>query len=212
MWTIPIDDKNSYFRDYLSLIKSTLDKEEAILLKKDEAIKNGETKPFTTDDGYYFDPSEELADMAYEIDEMGQLMYRTFVIGVFVFMESQINKTCEFVQSSKKQKFSYKELKGNGITRSTKYLKDVLEMEFPSLEARDDLEVARIVRNALVHNDGEVDESGVNKVAAYIAKYPDRLALDNSIISIMHPYAESLISLNQAICREVEEFHTIEEV
>lgn len=206
MWTIPIDDKNEYFEKYLHLIKNTLDKEWKDLEIKAKKYKNA--KPIQTEYGSY-DPNDFFADMAYEIEEMEQLMYRSYIIGVFVFMESQISNLCELI--GKKETFSYKDLKGNGISRSIKYLEAVLKIKFPlEKDTRNEFEIARIIRNALVHREGEIEDIDKQKITKYITDNPKILFLKEKTLSVTYEYAKSLINLNENICKNVEDYNKMD--
>lgn len=209
---VPIDNKNAYFKKYLNLIKNNLDEEWKYIKGIDKKIKEGLIKVTVFEDGSSHDPSDDVADMAFEIKEMEQLMYRTYIIGVFVFMESQVTRVCNYVQKIHSETFSHTDLRGvGGVERSVKYLESVLGVKFPTDQTvRDDFEVAKIIRNACVHKEGEIKEGEESKIRAYIAKHPKTISLDERFrakkIEITHTYAESLVTLNQKICAEVEKY------
>lgn len=208
-WTIPVDDKNTYFKKHLKLIKSTIDKERerADVEKKriEQYIKKGGTYSGSED------PDDYLGNITWGINEMSQLMYRSFVIGVFVFMEFQITQLCEQIKITKKQIFSYNDLSGNGIGRSIKYIKDVLKIQFPTDETlREKFETARIIRNALVHKDGEIKPKEIQKIKKYIKDNPNNLSIDKNKIILNYKYAKSLIDINKRMCDEVTKYNTEE--
>lgn len=207
-WISIIDDKTRFFSGYLELIKKSIDEEEAKLEARDKEIKSGKVKPHRDEDGYEWDPGDDLADKAWEASEMEQLMYRSFVVSVFMFMESQIADVCDAIYKSREQKFSYKDLKGNGIERQISYLEKVLGATFLNDEdIKLKFKTAQIVRNALAHNDGKIHDDNVQRISEFIKKYPDSIELENNLLHFEHKYAESLIELNQQICSEIEKYN-----
>jgi len=210
IWTLTIDNNNRYFKKYLDLIEHTIKEDSKILDRRVKELKD--VKPVFDEQTGWYDPGDELADMAYELEEMEQLMYRTFVIGAFIFMESQINNLCGQVKKLHNQKFSYKDLRGTGINRSINYLKKALEISFPTNDRTSrEFELARIIRNALVHSEGEIDENNILMVNSYIEEFPNRLKWDHKRIVITHEYAISLIELNKKICLEVENHNKVKD-
>lgn len=209
-WTIPVDDKSTYFKKHLKLIKSTIDKEWEWADSEKKRIEQYIKKGGTYSD--LEDPADYLGNIAWEIDEMSQLMYRSFIIGIFVFMESQITQLCEQIKITEKQIFSYKDLSGNGIGRSIKYINTVLKIQFPTDEdLREKFETARIVRNALVHKDGELYQEDIPKIKKYMENNSDNLNIDKDKIILMYKYAESLIDINTRICDGVTKYNRIED-
>ena len=197
-----------YFEDYLDLIKKTIEDDSKKLEQKYQEIKESGAKPFTNEDGQHWDPYDDVADEGFRLDEIAQLMYRTYVIGVFIFIEDQINNVCSSIERTDKLMFSYKDLKGSGVSRSIKYLETVTGKVFPAYtETKEHFEIARIIRNSLVHQDGQIDDRDELKIEAYIAKYPKILSL-NQIrkISITHDYAKILVNLSRKINLELEKY------
>ena len=137
-----------------------------------------------------------------------QLMYRTHAIGVFIFIENLINSVCKRIHMVDKLLFSYKDLKGNGISRSITYLETVSKTKFPSDQTtKEDFEIAKIIRNSLVHQDGAIEEKDVVRIETYITKHPKLLSLDNlKNVVITYAYAKFLIDLSKKISVELERY------
>lgn len=204
IWTLMIDDRNRYFERYLYLIKNTVDEDEKTLSKKANELKDTESV-FHEDYGR-FDPKDELSDMAYEMSEMEQLMYRSFVVEVFIFMESQITYVCESVKKIQSQKFSYRDLNRSGVGRSIDYIEKVLDIKFPINDnTRQTFKTAWVIRNALVHREGEIKDEEIPIIKKYMAQNAESLKLDNKKIVITYNYAKSLIALNEKVCKELQE-------
>lgn len=132
-------------------------------------------------------------------------MYRSFVISVFVFMESQITSLCNHIEDYSSQVFSHKDLAGNGIGRSIKYLEKVLGKNFPnSLYLKPRFEIAQKIRNALVHNYGVIKDNDISQIKAFIKQNPDILELSkDGEVYVTYKYAEAMLYLNKDICKEV---------
>ena len=207
MWDFIIEFKIDYFRDYLKLINDSSKKEvEKVEEANQQLIADG-VKPYYGEHGEVYDPFEYLADQLYQIDELKQLMLSTFVVGVFVFLEDRINTLCCRVEKIHETPFSYKDLKGNGVARSRKYLEKILKQKFPEdLNIRETLEVARIIRNSFVHADGIIEKGDRPRILKYAEKYPDMLKMNDNLgsVKITDKYAESLIDLLVNVHKEIK--------
>ena len=197
-----------YFEDYLDLIKQTIEGDTKKLNEKNQELKDSGAKSFTYEDGQHCDPYDELADEAFRLSEMEQLMYRTYVIGVFIFIEDQINGVCSSIERADKLMFSYKDLKGSGVSRSIKYLETTTGKDFPAhKDTRENFDIAKIIRNSLVHQDGFIDDNNRTKVEEYITKYPKILSLTQlGKIEITYNYAMTLVNLSRKINLELEKY------
>ena len=196
-----------YFENYLSLIKTTVENDSNKLKEKEQKIKDGGEKPFTSEDGQHWDPYDDLIDEVFHMENMEQLMYRTYMIGILVFIEDQINNVCISIERADKLMFSYKDLKGTGVGRAIKYLETVTKKDFlTDTETRKHFEIARIVRNSLVHQDGKIDKNNRKKIETYITEYPDILFLTEAtyIIKIKCNYLKTLIDLSKKIYLELK--------
>lgn len=201
-----IDENTRYFENYLALIKNTVDEDEKRI---EDYVKRSEIRK----DNISAEEQERLIDDIsneyFEADEMGQLMYRSFVMSIFIFMEAQISALSSHIYKEQKQKFRPNDLRGAGVTRSINYVETVLGIQFPSdSELRYEFEIAKTIRNSIAHSDGLgfMNEGEKTKVERYIRENPDKLSLDNSGLSIKYDYAKKLIYLNEAICKEISKY------
>ncbi len=203
-WQLVIDDRNRYFEKYLDLILETAKIEEK---KLEDIVKElrGKTAEGTSRD----EVEEHLSELAYEVGEMEELMYRSFVLSVFIFMEDTITRLCHHVQLESKQAFSVRDLSGSGISKSIRYLETILGKPFPQdpdLHSR--FEVAWKVRNALAHADGDVEGGNKALIENFISKNPELLRInprgtETGEIWVSAGYAKSMITLNKEICDEI---------
>ncbi|MCX6753512.1 MAG: hypothetical protein NTV03_00410 [Candidatus Nomurabacteria bacterium] len=197
--------ETEYFENYLNLIKTTIENDSKKIEERFQAIKDSGEEPFTTDEGYEYNPYGELEDEMFSLQGMEQLMYKTYLIGILVFIEDQINNVCTSIEREDKLIFSYKDLKGSGVSRSIKYLETVIRKDFlADLETRKHFEIAREIRNSLVHQDGRIDKDYIKKIEAYITEYPNMLSIEYTYkIQITYNYAKSLINLSKKINSEL---------
>ncbi|MDP2655887.1 MAG: hypothetical protein Q8P17_05280 [bacterium] len=206
-----VDEKKRYFDRYLTLIRETAKAEtESLNAKAEEVRKIVKEKGLDPYEG-----EEHLADLAYEVGEMAQLMQRSFVLSIFVSMEDIITRLCRHIQKESKQSFSVTDLSGSGIGRSIKYLEKILGKPFPSnAEMKTRFEVAWKVRNALAHAGGVVDSGNRTMIETFISKNPTLLSIDKTSgeVEVSEEYAVSMVTLNEEICNEVSKHWTSKDV
>lgn len=195
-----IDDKITYFNQYLALIKKTVAKQDK---EYNEAVE--QAKKFhedQIDDSYTIE--DHLSDIAYEHYQLVEILYRSFIVSVFVFIENQTADLCDFLHGIQKEKFSYKDLKGMGITRCIEYIERVSGGNFSNdAVLSEDLNIARIVRNSITHNDGKVNDTEIKMVQKYIKRKPILKLDQDSTIQIDLSYCEELITINQKVISEI---------
>src|SRR3989344_6242408 len=190
-----------YLKEYLNLIltKASLHEEE---LKKfqqhiyEEYLKGG-------NDPEFFETDED-EDLAVEQMESRQVMYRSFIVSVFMFMEHLTNNVCDALKVKTGQVFSYKDLSNSGIGRSTKYLKKVLgEHPIKNQTVQEDFAIAQIVRNAIVHSEGILYKEDVERIEKLIKVKKTFLQLILDEVDITHEYAESVLELSKKYSEEM---------
>lgn len=202
-FNLMVDDNNTYFKKYLNLIKSTVDKE-AVEYKVEEKRVRG-IMAEENDKRILEEGEDHLGWLGLEMWQTEQLMYKSFIVSIFIFMEAKITSLCVYAEEHFKQVFSHKDLAGNGVTKSIKYIERVFGESFiadPSVKFK--FEVAQKIRNALVHNEGVIKDEDKSKIKEFMKKYPG--ILDTSSkggINITYKYANEMISLNKYLCKEI---------
>ena len=124
-----------------------------------------------------YDESETLAE---ETSALEQLMYESFVVSVFIFIEAQVIELCTHVRKIKNETTDIK-----GHKRGLKWFIADLKnhsVDFPPKKIHDDFYLALDRRNALVHNSGILNGKKVN---------------------ISYEYAFSLIALSRSVCDDI---------
>lgn len=132
-------------------------------------------------------------------------MYRSFVMSIFIFMESQISDLCNHVFKRTNQNFNYKDLSGTGVSRSVKYLDKALRIKFLSdINLEIEFNIARIIRNSIAHSQGLIlEKDQKTQIQLYIDKNSNMLSFDEGRVIIKYDYLKKLMALNEKICKEI---------
>lgn len=100
----------------------------------------------------------------------------------YFFAESMLDQICNNIEIAEDYKLTLKDIKGNGIQRSSLYLKKVANVrkpfETPSWRALQDFNK---IRNLFVHADGVFDTS--NNDALTLSKKYEGLSFSTNIIT-----------------------------
>ena len=203
-----LEEEVDYFRDFLDLIQKTKKNNNESFKQREIEIKAANLPSIVEDNASdFYDPYDGLIDDAYRSSELEQLMLKTLIIGIFIFLEHSINFVCWKLEKEHKVLFSANDLKGNGITRSIKYINKVLDINFPIDEKiRKEFEIARIIRNSLVHTNAVVDKKDLSKIHTFISTNPDLIRISElRKITLTENYANCLIKLSSKFCRDLGE-------
>jgi len=201
MWHLLIDDKNTYFNRYLELIKLTIDQQTSEYNTEEERVKKIDPQ-LIKDEPYSI--NDYLGDLSYEHDQLNDLLLKSFVVSVLIFIEGQTALLCNHLHKLHKEKFSYKDLKGTGITRCINYLKRVTSIEFPHDKNLSlDLDIARIIRNAIVHSDGKIFDNDLSKLKEYATDNSSVIINNDCSVTITSDYCNKLIKLNKKMMVEI---------
>lgn len=200
-----IERNSEYFEEYLALIELKVKEDSDRLEEMQRDIEKSEIKRNPATEDYRYDARDYLVDKAYERDEFQQLMYKSFVISVFVFMEGIANDVCNYVQQERKEVFNFKDMREIGIGGAIKYLHKLLGKHPLVHDAtRKEFEVAWKIRNALVHADGMLKKDNLSLIEDFIEKNPKSLRIGSaSRISLTYSYVESLLLLSSRFSKEL---------
>lgn len=190
------DRRCDYFVRYLNIIETTIDEQKGKLKKISLEVH---------DEQEYMKRDEYLAAEGGDLEEIRQLMYRSFVISIFASMEEVLIDLCNDVQSKHSEIFSYDDLGGNGVQRALKYLEKIFKEKFPiDSDVYNDLKVVQEVRNVIVHNGARLKSSKQNALIwKFIKDHPKLLSQKELKVLFTLKYAESLIKLHKDLCSEV---------
>jgi hypothetical protein len=120
-------------------------------------------------DGYYIDEAFGL----HESDEFFSLLYSSFFVSLFSFLETQLNNECRgSQQGSPETKVSLNDIHGSGINRAKIYLVKVLNtsFQFDHEPGWEQIQWYNKIRNCIVHNNGIIADKNLLK---YIESHND---------------------------------------
>lgn len=197
-----IEADSKYFTKVLDLILKIQSEQSAELEKKFQ--KFSLENPADNDSGYGW--GDYLSDLNYDNERTEQILYKSFIVSIVMFMESRLLQLCEHLKKEFGHKFSVYDLKHTGITRSIYYLK-VLGINFPKNSATNqDFSLAFRIRNSLVHADGKIGGlEELNKILGNNKKAKQYISMLYSELQFTPAYLKSLIDLNEKICDEISE-------
>ena len=146
-----------------------------------------------------------LADEAYEINQLEQLLYSSFVVSTFMFMEKSLYQFCDFIFRAENEDFGFRDLKGNGISRALFYLSKKIDNQFPKDDKlKIDLNISQKIRNIIAHNDGLVNEILKKELIKSIQQgLPIKINKQHNQIELTYEYALWLIELNKRVGEEI---------
>ena len=80
-------------------------------------------------------------------------------------LEYSFNLICDSLQSNLKEKISYRDLNGKGITRAKNYIQKITDFNLSSLSNWDYIILIRDIRNCISHSLGVVEKENLkNKI------------------------------------------------
>lgn len=198
---ILIDYKDRYFKNYLSLIESAVKKEYQKYDKENKKFLR-DKKNLSERDVYFGE--EHFIELWFDICKTEQLLYRSFILSMFIFIEQEIIELCDSLFKKNKGIFCYKDLSGQGISRGIIYLEKKLNHKFPkSDDTRNKFKILHKIRNAIVHNNAKIIENDKIFMTQQIKNNNRLLKIDkyNEII-LNYEYALDIINLYKGIYKE----------
>jgi hypothetical protein len=147
-----------------------------------------------------------IDDSNYDLDSIFKeyfpnLQRRSALITLFSFFEHQLDDLCRGYKKEKGFALSFTDLTGNGIDRSTLYLKKVAGLSLNNGTATwREIKNIQNVRNAIVHNGGEIKDDDT-KMRDYCRKHG--LLSGESQLSIKAEYLLQVINTFAEYFREI---------
>ncbi|MFA6525381.1 MAG: hypothetical protein WCT33_03920 [Patescibacteria group bacterium] len=189
------------FRNYI-LTSTKNDKEKKILLWEDFKKSKGKDIDITEEE---YDL--HIIDINEEINETEQLLYESYIVSIFIFLERQFAYLCNFIKEKQNNIFTYKDLKGNGIQRNVVYIEKLLEHPFPEIEhLRNKFKISLKIRNTIVHTNGELEDSKDKEmIVKYIKDEMSEIRIINGHLHFNTKYIENLTGVAQGICGEINQ-------
>ena len=195
------DFNRKFFRDYLESIQISIR-----TYGNDFAIKVGK---FNKGSEFLENEQKELkendlAEINYARYEIRNILYSSFVISLFSFIETQLISLCDVLQKNKGQLFGHRDVKGNEI----RYIERLLKKKFLADESlRMKLYIATSIRNSIVHKNNYISSSDIVKIEKYLKESPRSFRLDKDNLIILNDrYLVDLINLSEEIVLEISKY------
>lgn len=202
-WDWIANSRTQYFEKYLNFIESYGDKQIKFLEKQYKKINAGKSAVREEYIDYMLD---NLNEQAYEDHETRQLMYKSFTVSIFIFIEQNLNDFCNHLKSHHGQNFSYQDMTGDGIGKTLRYIKIVLKSDFPlDKKTKFSLNAVRAIRNIIVHNDSVPTPDELKHIKKILVEYPKLLSDNAREIILSREYSHSLITLNATLEQQLSE-------
>ena len=197
-----------YFHNFRNFILTSIENERVKKSLSWEEFKKGEGKNLDTTEQEY---DYYVVDAHEEINETEQLFYKSYTVSIFMFLERQFADLCSFIKENQNLIFGYKDLRGNGIQRYVNYIEKTLEQPFPNIKhLNNKFRIALIVRNTIVHTNGELDSSrDKEEIIKYVKKESKNLTINNKRLLIKQEYIENLTGTAQGICGEINQIRKL---
>lgn len=161
-----IEWKIIFFRTYLIEMEKALKEKEADLKKKWEDIKKD----------CQDEREEYLIDCSEELKQQFGFFYASFIMIIYSFLEDKLNEICEISSIKSKLKIKLKDMKGRGIHRAKLFMEKICDLALPDEKLWKELEGIGLIRNCLVHSDGETN----NEQLVIYAKKRDDIKIEES--------------------------------
>ncbi|TGL58735.1 hypothetical protein [Leptospira sarikeiensis] len=120
------------------------------------------------------------------VEHFPNLLRRSALVTLFSFFESQLNEFCNVMKFNDSLQLSYKDISGQGIERSKKYLEKVIYLNLSELlPVWNEIKIIQTIRNLIVHQDGEMDSlsEGLSKeINRYIRSKSPLLSDERGIV------------------------------
>lgn len=194
---IGIEVEINSIREYLESAERFLESE--IKKIEEEFLKEKKIAPKEK----HWEINEYYSDVYYELTEVFPRILRNslFVLS-YSMIENFLNNFCDSAKRHYGLKLTLSDLKGRGVERARAYLKKVAEIDFSDGKEWVEIKHYNQVRNFIVHNNGELDDSGdAKEVEKYIKAKSDLLDLKKDIIG--KKVVKKTIVIKRDFCKEV---------
>jgi hypothetical protein len=197
-----LDYQQYLYEDYFDAMEGFLQREadgnskrlnELLANYRERGGKPLRPKRYLDEESFIADEIDEITADLQRIDEFADLLWKSFFISLYSFLEAQLNRECRDRQRENKSiKDSLEDIKGKGIERAKTYLVKVLKSSFPfgTSPQWQEVKLYGKLRNSLVHNEGKISDEDLRK---YIAA--------NSGLSCMTMFGEDRVVFGEGFCK-----------
>ena len=129
------------------------------------------------------------------------ILWSSLFITCYLLLESSLDILCEKLCKTTQQSSKPSNLKDKGITRSRKYLNNVINIKFPDKTTHwQEIKHYNLIRNIIVHEDGKVGETKKDKIVETYINQKKSIDLDKL------GHVQSVDDFIQEVIRTLESF------
>jgi len=167
------------FEDFFSFMQESIKESEKKSAKRYEKIVNA----MSEDEKQEFEAFSE--DEFYQYSEYGRMLNGSFLVAIFSFLESAMNGICRNIGKIKEGAgimIKLEDVNGTSIDRAKVYLNKIAGCSDSlfSSQAWQDVKTLQHIRNALVHNEGNIPKGDKGEaLKRYITDKPDYFVHEN---------------------------------
>lgn len=157
-------------------------------------------------DGTSLEQFFEVNAAAWAEGRLVRFLRHSLFVAVYAFIEFSLMELCRFLRRTD-VRVAVGDLRGqNDIDRARDYMSKVLAADFPaSSEEWQEIQVFRRVRNAIVHNAGEVPigSRGRESIEQYVRRRPECLRLDGVRIVLEPAFCRLVLDVFRRFLEEL---------
>jgi len=211
LWKQPISF-SSVFRDALDIeieqLRSYAGAVEQMLVEQMRKI-NGELQEHTA--GKNEEEREALLDwygdevVSFQYEYPKILRYSLFVHS-YRLLERKLLEIAIHYQQTGHLDLSPSELSDKGIEQARTYLKKVASVQFPETESWQDITTLQLIRNLIVHNEGELrknHEKERRKITGFVKKWKGDVAIEGDSIGLSQTFVFHVLHTVNAFFKEL---------
>ncbi len=134
-----------------------------------------------------------------------QFLRYSFIVFLFLNLENMLNDLCENIKSKNEINTSWYEVVGNTILRRKKYLHKHANVEQIEDKYWNNIQDLLIVRNSIVHANGNIERSTNRKRLNLIATLDRGITIENNYLVITIKYCYNILFDVSELFRELFE-------
>lgn len=197
-----IEQEKEYFKGYYSLIEKSIQNQSDELKRKYEKDKKTVTPEDIDDFNDYY------SDLVFGLDELQGVLYKSFIISIFSYIEYYLSYLCDSIYKNKKVMFSHKDIKGDGVTRAVTYIEKTLDIQFPQNEQlKNDFKIIKLIRNSIIHNNAYINKDQYQTLNNFVKNNPSYIEMSYGKLKIKKGLVKYLIEINDQFISEIGELY-----
>jgi len=186
-------------KNYISIVENSFIDEDKKITQEFEELKKEKDKEYAEF------KSESLIDDSYSLEFVSKQLFRhSTLISIYSFIEYQLKKICDSLDTKMFLPMKPKDFAGSGVDKYSKYLLYVSSIDIKKDKKYfwEELERFKKIRNILVHESGVVKKTDID-INNYI-KSNSNLSLEHDKLFIKERYITDQINLAEEFFNSLE--------